>query len=70
MTSVGDDSDADVIRGISDNEGDYLEQNGLTEKAKALQYYRSCNTPGDAKVSNHPLIMFLAESIDHLQIKS
>jgi hypothetical protein len=70
MASAGDDSDADVIGGISDDEGDYLERNGLTEKAKAIRYYGGRNTSGEAKVSDPTSIIFLTESIDHLQIKS
>lgn len=50
--NTGDDSDADVIGGISDNEGDLAERKGLAEKEKAVRYYGGRNDPGEAKVSD------------------
>ena len=50
--TTGDDSDTDAIGGISDNEGDLAEQQGLAEKEKAaMQYYGGRNNPGKVKVS-------------------
>ena len=65
--TTGDDSDTDAIGGISDNEGDYMEQRGLAEKEKAVQYYGGRNTPGKAKASNHKLIIYTDQvhSEDH-----
>lgn len=51
--TTGDDSDADAIGGISDNEGDLAERKGLAGEKKAVRYYGGRNNPGEAKVSGH-----------------
>ena len=49
--TTGDDLDTDAIGGISDNEGDLVEWQGLVGKEKVVQYYGGHNDPGEAKVS-------------------